>query len=141
MNKDAKAYVKRLEDIIVEYNRNRTKLDDDLISEMRASLSTGTYLFVENVILPAMEEAVLTELESNRSEVKAFNRIYEGLIDSGHSKSQAESLARKRYLGEEDYLKALEDNLTAKNIVRVYDMILKQANQVLNSMAKRINYV
>lgn len=133
--------LKRLEDLITEYNKNRSELDDDTISDMRASLATGTYLFVENAILPAMEDAVLMELAERRAEAKAFDDAFKKLLSEGYSKSQSESIARKHCLGDETYLEAVSQSMTSKNIVKIYDLLLKQANQVLNSMGKRTNYM
>lgn len=137
----AEDLIKSLEKIITEYNRSRSSLNDDTISDMRAALATGTYLFVENAILPAMEDSVLTEIEERKAEHKSFTDAFNSLLNVGYSKSQAESIARKNMLGDEDYLNSIKNNLTAKNIVRIYDLLLKQANQVLNSMGKRINYM
>lgn len=140
MRLKAREIIDRIEEIIVSYNKNRDKLDDDTISELRATLSTGTYLFVESAMLPAMEDAIVTDIAERKTEATVFQQLFDNLIKEGFSKSQAESMARKLYLGNEEYLEAVKQNKNAQMIVKIYDTLLKQANQVLNSMAKRINY-
>lgn len=141
MKAKAREIIDRIEEIIITYNKNRDKLDDDTISELRATLSTGTYLFVESAMLPAMEDAISTDIVEKKTEAEVFQRLFDKLQSDGFSKSQAESMARKLYLGDDQYLEAVKQNKHAHMIVKIYDTLLKQANQVLNSMAKRINYI
>ena len=134
---DPDKILERMTEVIIEFSRNKENYDDDKIADMRSSLSTGTYIFVETNLGPAHEDLIAATIAFEKAEAEAYNSSFNELKAEGKSDSQADSMARKLYKMDENYLEALRTFTTVKNTVYVSDKLLTQANQVLNSMGKR----
>lgn len=134
---DPDQILERMTSVIIEFSRNKKNYDDDEIADMRASLSTGTYIFVETNLAPSHEDLIATTTEFEKAEAVAYLAAFNELKAEGKSDSLADSMARKLYKMDEDYLLRLKEFTTAKNTVYMSDKLLTQANQVLNSMGKR----
>ena len=136
-NYDPDKILERITEVIIEFSRNKEHFDDDKIADMRASLSTGTYIFVETNLGPAHEDLIEATVAFEKAEAKAYNDAFNELKAEGKSDSLADSMARKLYKMDEEYIEALKLFTTVKNTVYMSDKLLTQANQVLNSMGKR----
>jgi len=136
-NYDPDKILERMTEVIIQFSRNKEKYDDDEIANMRASLSTGTYIFVETNLGPAHEDLISATIAFEKAEAKAYNDSFNELKTKGKSDSLADSMARKLYKMDEEYIEALRVFTTVKNTVYMSDKLLTQANQVLNAMGKR----
>ena len=136
-NYDPDKILERMTEVIIEFSKNKKNYDDDDIADMRASLSTGTYIFVETNLAPAHEDPIEATILFEKAEAESYNNAFNELKTEGKSDSLADSMARKLYKMDEKYLEALKNFTTVKNTVYMSDKLLTQANQVLNSMGKR----
>lgn len=126
----------RIRDIIITYNRKRSQITDAALEDYRAKLSVGTYIMVETVIQPAYDDMILTEIEQERTEGTVYMEYFEEFRKT-RGDSAADTLARKSSKMDERYLQAMEKHGKAKQYAYLLNRLLDQANQVLNSMAKK----
>ncbi len=134
---DPDKILERITEIIVDYSKHKDQYDDDTIAELRANLSTGTYIFVETNLAPAYDDMVMATCDYERKDAECFARCFEEQKAKGNSPSLSSDLARKMYKMDLEYIEAFKTYTTTKNIIYISDKLLTQANQVLNSMGKR----
>ena len=126
----------RIRNIIITYNRQRSQITDAALEGYRATLSTGTYIMVETILQPAYDDMIVTEIEMERTEGTVYMEYFNE-FRKGTGASAADILARKSSKMDERYLQAMERHGKAKQYAFLLNRLLDQANQVLNSMAKK----
>lgn len=134
---DPDKILERMTQIIIEYSKHKEKYDDDTIADLRANLSTGSYIFVETNLAPAYEDMVEATCEYEKKDAECFKRVFDELKSQGNSPSLSGDLARKVYKMDPEYIEAFKIYTVTKNTIYLSDKLLTQANQVLNSMGKR----
>lgn len=136
---DPEKVLNKLSKRILEFSKNYNTLTDDEISELRAQVSTGTYIFVETNLQPSYEDHIKASIEFEKQKAEAYRRAYNECMKESKSTNLADNRARKLYTSDPEYLKAFEEYQSTKHILYLSGKLLDQSNQVLNSMSRRSN--
>lgn len=126
----------KLIDLIDNYNLNHRNLNEDQTRELRADISTTSFNFVEHEYKEALKEVTIAEYKLDQVVGVVFKELFEDLVTK-HSQSTAKELASKYMKSDQRYSDANKKYIKQKNLIKLIDKKLAQANQVLNSMTKR----
>jgi hypothetical protein len=127
----------KITDVISIYSTNRAKLTEDQVQDIRANLSIGFYMLVEQELEPLVLKFIDLEITLDKVEAEVFDKVRKEFIEKGSSASQAIELSRKTMKADEKYIEANRNYLTCKREIEIIKDLKNSANHILNALSYR----
>ena len=122
---------------INKFGKNRNKMTDSEIGELRAKISVGIYNLANGPLTVIKMRATTKMLDADAKEAEVYKKEFGRLRSENYSKSQADDMARKHIKGDKELLQARREFEELKDEYYSTKLIVDSAKEVLNAMALR----